>query len=91
MEPRPIPAEVTERERALLAEALRAQLQGVAPKRKTRMRKVSDHVKRTWVSAGCFGEAVQWKLAPPPKRKRKPGKPRGNKPADGDAKGEGGA
>ncbi len=62
--------DLVERERALLARLLR---EAVSPKaaapRKRRLkglRKVSEVVERTWVSAGCFGEAIQWKLKPRP-------------------------
>ncbi|MCA8922776.1 MAG: hypothetical protein KDD82_13260 [Planctomycetes bacterium] len=57
-----IPPEVTERERALLSAALREALQVKPRKRRVKLRKVSEYVTRTWVSAGCFGESVQWKL-----------------------------
>ncbi len=55
-----------ERERLarVLDEAARA---GAAPRGRRHLkglRKVSDVVERTWVSAGCFGEVVQWKLKP---------------------------
>jgi len=63
MQPRRIPAEIQARERQLLADALLASLQVRPRKRSKRLRKLSDHVERTWVSAGCFGEAVQWRLA----------------------------
>lgn len=70
MQPRPIPPEIQARERQLLADALLASLQVRPRKRSKRLRKLSRHVERTWVSAGCFGEAVQWRLAkrpdPPP-------------------------
>ncbi len=59
------PDDVAARERALLAEALVRAAQGATgprPRRLTGVRKVSTVVERTWVSAGCFGEAVQWKL-----------------------------
>jgi len=61
---------VIERERRLLSAALRESLKQAPPrKRETQLRKVSEYVKRTWVSAGCFGEAVQWRLS---RKKRKP-------------------
>lgn len=62
-----IPEELTARERALLARALEeAARPPAAPRpRQTRgLRKVSQVVERTWVSAGCFGEAIQWRLLP---------------------------
>jgi hypothetical protein len=62
-----IPPELIEEERRRLAEALREGLEAAPRKRKVVLRKVADHVERTWVSAGCFGEAVQWRLA---KRKK---------------------
>lgn len=62
MQPRPIPENLIARERKLLADALLASLEVRPRKRGRRMRKLSDHVERTWVSAGCFGEAVQWRL-----------------------------
>jgi hypothetical protein len=62
------PDDLIARERELLARVLRA---AVAPtpatprKRKIRgLRKVSEVVERTWLSVGCFGEAIQWKLKP---------------------------
>ena len=65
-----IPSKVIERERRLLSAALRESSNQAPPrKRETRLRKVSEYVKRTWVSAGCFGEAVQWRLG---RKKRKP-------------------
>ncbi len=66
-----IPPEVIANERRLLGEALRAALTVTPRKRQTKMRKISDHVRRTWVSAGCFGESVQWRLPPPKKKKKK--------------------
>lgn len=66
MKPRPIPPEIQARERRLLADALLASLQVRPRKRSKRLRKVSEHVERTWISAGCFGEAVQWRLAERP-------------------------
>lgn len=69
-----IPKEWIDGERRLLAEALRAALVARPRERKMVLRKVSELVERTWVSAGCFGEAVQWRLAKrpaKPKRKRK--------------------
>ena len=57
-----IPQALIESERRLLAEALQTQLPAKPPRRKLKIRKVSETVERTWVSAGCFGEAVQWKL-----------------------------
>ena len=63
--------EVIERERRLLSSALREALQRPAPrKRTTELRKVSDYVKRSWISAGCFGEAVQWRLGRKRRKKR---------------------
>lgn len=61
-----IPPEVVLRERQLLALALRAALPQAPRKRALKLRKVSERVERSWVSAGCFGEAVQWKLKPRP-------------------------
>lgn len=61
-----IPDDVIARERALLAQALVRAARGAAgPRRRPLegLRKVSTTVDRAWVSAGCFGEAVQWKLA----------------------------
>ncbi len=69
------PAEdLVAKERELLARALREAVLspraaggagGGPPKRKRKGRgEVSEVVERTWVSAGCFGEAVQWKLKP---------------------------
>jgi hypothetical protein len=40
---------------------------GPPPRKLRGLRKVSETVERTAVSAGCFGEAIQWRL--------KPGKP----------------
>ena len=57
-----IPPELIERERQLLAQALRAPVGAPPRRRKLKLRKISDHVTRTWVSAGCFGEAMQWRL-----------------------------
>ena len=72
-------------ERQRLADALREGLEVTPRKRRVVLRKVSDHVTRTWVSAGCFGEAVQWKLKkrprPPNKRARRR-KRRQQKPDD---------
>lgn len=65
-----VPNKVIERERRLLSAALRESLDPAPPrKRSTRLRKVSEYVKRSWVSAGCFGEAVQWRLG---RKKRRP-------------------
>lgn len=58
----PIPLQLIERERRLLAQALKSALPDAPRKRALKLRKISEHVERTWVSAGCFGEAVQWKL-----------------------------
>ncbi|MEZ6183594.1 MAG: hypothetical protein R3F62_01120 [Planctomycetota bacterium] len=63
-----IPRTVIERERRLLSAALREALSPAPPrKRELALRKVSVSVRRTWVSAGCFGEAVQWRLSSRPK------------------------
>lgn len=65
---KPDPKELIARERQLLAdllqtEAARAGLPATKVRRRAlKLRKVSEHVERTWVSAGCFGEAVQWRL-----------------------------
>jgi hypothetical protein len=64
-----IPGVLIARERQLLADALRAALHVRPRKRKLRLRKLSNHVERTWVSAGCFGEVVQWRLKPRKKRR----------------------
>lgn len=86
--PAPPPGDdpLVEEERRRLAEALREGLEPTPRKRKVVLRKVSDHVTRTWVSAGCFGEAVQWKLKkrpkPPNKRARRRARRRG---PDGEA------
>ena len=66
MKPQPISPELTARERDLLRAALSATLAVTPRKRAQRLRKLSEHVERTWVSAGCFGEAIQWRLARPP-------------------------
>lgn len=66
-----IPPQLIARERQLLAEALRAALPHAPRKRALKLRKVSEVVERKWVSAGCFGEAVQWKLKGAGKRPRK--------------------
>lgn len=76
-DPPPAPEEdpLVEEERRRLADALREGLPVSPRKRRIVLRKVSDHVTRTWVSAGCFGEAVQWRLKkkpkPPNKRQRR--------------------
>ncbi len=58
-----IPQELIDEERRLLAKHLAAQVPLAPPKRELKgIRKVSQTVERTWVSAGCFGEAIQWKL-----------------------------
>lgn len=58
-----IPQELIDEERRLLAKHLAAQVPTAPPKRELKgIRKVSQTVERTWVSAGCFGEAIQWKL-----------------------------
>ncbi|MCO5171909.1 MAG: hypothetical protein M9894_36885 [Planctomycetes bacterium] len=60
-----IPEELTARERALLARALEEAARpplGPRPRKTKGLRKVSQVVERTWVSAGCFGEAIQWRL-----------------------------
>lgn len=62
-----IPDDLIARERGLLAQALvaaaRDQVPGTARRRQARgLRKVSDVVDRTWASASCFGEVVQWRL-----------------------------
>jgi hypothetical protein len=60
-----IPPELIAQERELLARLLvsAASPQAEAPPRKLRgLRKVSETVERTAVSAGCFGEAIQWRL-----------------------------
>lgn len=67
---RTIPPHLIAKERQLLAAALQAALGPAPRKRRMSLRKVSQFVERTWVSAGCFGEAVQWKLKP---RKRAEG------------------
>lgn len=59
--------ELIRRERQLLADALQAALQPRPRQRKLRLRKVEDTVKRSAVSAGCFGETVQWRLKRRPK------------------------
>lgn len=64
---RTVPPHLIARERELLAKALQAALTPTPRKRRMSLRKVSKLVERTWVSAGCFGEAVQWRL----KKKRK--------------------
>lgn len=59
------PDDVVARERDLLALALVRAAEGVTgprPRPLKGLRKVSTIVERTWVSAGCFGEVVQWKL-----------------------------
>jgi len=55
---------VADAERRLLAAGLAGELPPgpPRPKRKLRLRKVEDRVARTWVSAGCGGEVVQWRL-----------------------------
>lgn len=63
MYPQRIPPALIAQERALLAAALRAELTPPPRRRQRGLRKVSEHVERTWASAGCFGEAVQWRLA----------------------------
>jgi len=73
--------EQIEDERRRLAEALREGLPVEPRKRKIVLRKVSDHTRRTWVSAGCFGEVVQWRLR---KRKRKPPQDRPKPTEDGE-------
>jgi hypothetical protein len=65
-----IPPSLVARERQLLADALQASLVVRPRKRKLRLRKLSNHVERTWVSAGCFGEVVQWRLKPRKKKGR---------------------
>lgn len=63
-----LPDDPAARERELLAQALVRAAQGAAgprPRALKGLRKVSTIVERTWVSAGCFGEAVQWKLKGP--------------------------
>ena len=74
-----IPKTLIEQERELLANLLQASA-AKPVKRKLLLRKVSETVQRSWVSAGCFGEAVQWRLKEKKKRKPKP-KP---KPEEGE-------
>jgi hypothetical protein len=59
-----IPPDLTRREQELLARLLAdAALPRQPVARKIRgLRKVSEHVERTAVSAGCHGEVVQWRL-----------------------------
>ncbi len=73
-----IPPELIAKERELLARLLVSVASAPsgppdpprAPPRKLRgLRKISETVERTAVSAGCFGEAIQWRLKPG----RKPG------------------
>jgi hypothetical protein len=66
--------EIIARERALLARLLEA---GAArPRKRTlRVRKVSESVERSWVSAGCFGEAIQWRLKAKKRRRKRKGDP----------------
>lgn len=55
-------------ERERLARALReaAQPATATPRKRPLkgLRKMSGIVERTWVSAGCFGEVIQWRLKP---------------------------
>lgn len=57
--------EIAAGERKLLVDGLNGALPpGPARrKRKLRLQKVQERVERTWVSAGCFGETIQWRLA----------------------------
>lgn len=60
-----IPPELIAQERELLARLLSdaAPSPAVPLQRKIRgLRKVSQVVERTSVSAGCFGETIQWRL-----------------------------
>ena len=59
-----IPADLIMKERELFARLLASAATPSLPvARKVRgLRKVSEFVERTAVSAGCFGEAVQWRL-----------------------------
>jgi hypothetical protein len=54
--------ELIAKERQLLADALQAASKVQPRRRKLRLRKVSEHVVRSWVSAGCFGPSIQWRL-----------------------------
>jgi hypothetical protein len=62
-----IPPELIAAERALLARLLCAPPTVAPPRRALVLRKVSRTVERTWVSAGCSGEVVQWRLKEKPK------------------------
>ena len=63
-----IPQELIDEERRLLAKHLTAAVPTAPPPRQLQgIRKVSQVVERTWVSASCFGEAIQWKLKGPKK------------------------
>jgi len=67
----PVPVirpELMAKERELLARLLAsaASPPAVAPRRTIRgLRKVSETVERRAVSAGCFGESIQWRLKGP--------------------------
>ena len=61
-----IPAELVALERDRLARVLAGAVAAATPRRRRLkgLRKVSETVERTAVSAGCFGEVVQWSLKP---------------------------
>lgn len=64
--PDPAKSNGNTKEAEQLARALRDEARGVPPppprKRVQRLRKVSEHCDRIWVSPRCGGDFIQWRM-----------------------------